>query len=222
MESKNITLSSEMRERVPAFVGGALYASFTNTPSDEALLSEMRAEEKRAASLYSVDTIKLIPGIAATRAAYKACGKDPSRYRPSDEQLLRRVIQGKELWSISTAVDIGNLASLRSGYSIGCFDYDLISGPDITLGIGRHGEPYEGIGRGVINIEGMPVYRDAVGGIGTPTSDNERTKMTLATTHMLALVNGYDGDKDAVTACLNFMKDAFERYLGAECRTEYF
>ena len=28
----------------------------------------------------------------------------------------------------------------------------------------------------MLNIEGLPVYRDAVGGIGTPTSDNERTK----------------------------------------------
>ena len=35
------------------------------------------------------------------------------------------------------------------------------------LGIGKSGEPYEGIGRGELNIEGMPVYRDAMGGIST-------------------------------------------------------
>ena len=45
-----------------------------------------------------------------------------------------------------------------------------------TLGVGKAGEPYEGIGRGTINIEGLPVYRDQIGGVGTPTSDNERTK----------------------------------------------
>ena len=47
----------------------------------------------------------------------------------------------------------------------------------------------------VLNIEGLPVYRDASGGIGTPTSDNERTKMNLGNTHILAIVNGYNGKK---------------------------
>ena len=37
----------------------------------------------------------------------------------------------------------------------------------MTLGVGREGEPFEGIGRGELNIAHMPVYRDAVGGVGT-------------------------------------------------------
>ena len=92
-------------------------------------------------------------------------------------------------------VDLINLVSLRTGYSIGGFDADKIQGNHLELGIGRAGEPFEGIGRGVLNIEGLPVYRDALGGIGTPTSDDERTKMGLDTTHILALVNGYSGEK---------------------------
>ena len=66
---------------------------------------------------------------------------------------------------------------------------DKFKGDTLTLGIGREGEPYEGIGRGMINIHGLPVYRDQEGGVGTPTSDNERTKMTLGTTHLLVLIN---------------------------------
>ena len=65
----------------------------------------------------------------------------------------------------------------------------------LVLGIGKAGEPYEGIGRGELNIEGMPVYRDAVGGVGTPTSDNERTKISEGTTHLLAIMNGYSGSE---------------------------
>lgn len=82
------------------------------------------------------------------------------------------------------------------GYSIGGFDADKIVGDALVLGIGKAGEPYEGIGRGELNIEGMPVYRDAVGGIGTPTSDNERTKLELGTTHLLTIINGYSGKRD--------------------------
>ena len=90
-------------------------------------------------------------------------------------------------------MDLINLVSLRTGYSIGGFDADKIQGNRLVLGIGKTDEPFEGIGRGILNIDGLPVYRDASGGIGTPTSDHERTKMDLETTHILALVNGYNG-----------------------------
>ena len=222
MERKNITVSDDIRRACPGFKGGALYAEFTNTDYNEELWNEIRRKAAELKERYTVDTIKQISGIAATRAAYKACGKDPSRYRPSNEQLVRRILQGKELWTVNTAVDIGNLVSIGYGYSVGCFDYDKIQGDAIVLGIGREGEPYEGIGRGTLNIAGMPVYRDAAGGIGTPTSDNERTKMSPATTRMLAVANGYDGDGCNLAECMEFMKAAYMRYLGAECFTEFF
>ena len=100
-----------------------------------------------------------------------------------------------ELYQIDTLVDLINLVSLRTGHSIGGFDADKIEGTNLELGIGRTDEPFEGIGRGVLNIEGLPVYRDRIGGIGTPTSDNERTKMDLHTRHILAIVNGYNGEE---------------------------
>ena len=145
------------------------------------------------------------------------------RYRPSNEQLVRRTLQGKDLYQVDTAVDLINLASMKYGHSIGGFDRDKIEGETITLGIGKAGEPYEGIGRGVLNIEGMPVYRDAVGGIGTPTSDNERTKMSIGTTHLLALVNGYDGNQEQTRACADFIVELMEKYAkGTNCRVEEF
>ena len=86
-------------------------------------------------------------------------------------------MRGIPLYQIDTLVDLINLVSLRTGHSIGGFDTDKIQGTHLELGIGKAGEPFEGIGRGVLNIEGLPVYRDSFGGIGTPTSDHERTKM---------------------------------------------
>ena len=222
MEKKNLIVSEQIRSACPDFVGGALYAEFTNSEYCEELWNEIHVKAGELKMRQTVDTIKHISGIEATRRVYKVCGKDPSRYRPSNEQLVRRILQGKELWTVNTAVDIGNLVSIDYGYSVGCFDYDKIQGNDIVLGVGRAGEPYEGIGRGVLNIEGMPVYRDSAGGIGTPTSDNERTKMSLATTRMLAVVNGYDGNENKMDECLRFMVAAYEKYLGAVCETVKF
>jgi DNA/RNA-binding domain of Phe-tRNA-synthetase-like protein len=125
------------------------------------------------------------------------------------------VVQGKELYQIDTLVDMINLASMKFGYSIGGFDADKFVGDTLTLGIGRKDEPYEGIGRGILNIEGMPVYRDQKGGVGTPTSDNERTKIDITTTHVLVLINGYDGNTETVSANADFVKSLLERYAGA-------
>lgn len=43
----------------------------------------------------------------------------------------------------------------------------------------------------MLNIHCLPVYRDDAGGIGTPTSDNERTKLDLDTTRLLMCINIY-------------------------------
>ncbi|MBQ6746398.1 MAG: hypothetical protein IJR07_05065 [Bacteroidaceae bacterium] len=191
----NIEVSEELKSKCPEFKGVAVEAWVTNTSFSQELWQEIDAftQELRAES--NVDDCKEQYAIAATRTAYRRCGKDPSRYRPSAEALRRRLLRGLDLYQIDTLVDIINLVSLRSGFSIGGFDADKIQGDRLVLGIGREGEPYEGIGRGVLNIDGLPVYRDAIGGIGTPTSDHERTKMDIHTVHLLAIINGYSGEK---------------------------
>lgn len=220
-----IIVSNEIETVCPRFVGAAVEAQVKNTPFCPELWRDINAlVEKYRNELDTTSIKEQIPGITATRRVYKACGKDPSRYRPSAEALIRRVLQGKELYQIDTLVDLINLASMRFGYSIGGFDADKFVGDTLTLGIGRNGEPYEGIGRGLINIEGMPVYRDAEGGVGTPTSDNERTKITLETTHLLTLVNGYDGNEEQVRANAAFIQQLLRQYCdsdGGTCTIYY-
>lgn len=129
------------------------------------------------------------------------------------------MLQGKKLYQIDTLVDLINLASIAYGYSIGGFDADKFSGDTLTLGVGREGEPYEGIGRGMLNIAGLPVYRDAIGGVGTPTSDNERTKIDINTRRVLVLVNGYDGNETQVKANAEYLVRLFDKYAqGRNCR----
>lgn len=211
-----VLVSNEIEHVCPGFVGACVEADVVNTPYCEGLWKEIRALGEHYKATLTTESLKEMSGIAATRRVYKACGKDPSRYRPASEQLIRRMLQGKELYQIDTLVDLINLASIKFGYSIGGFDADKFVGDTLTLGVGRAGEPYEGIGRGMLNIEGLPVYRDAVGGVGTPTSDNERTKITIGTTHLVVLINGYDGCEEQVRANAEFILDLVRRY----CQTE--
>ncbi|MBR3010475.1 MAG: hypothetical protein IKH91_06615 [Prevotella sp.] len=211
-----VIVSDEIERVCPGFVGACVEADVVNTPYCEGLWEEIRALGEQYKATLTTESLKEMSGIAATRRVYKACGKDPSRYRPASEQLIRRMLQGKELYQIDTLVDLINLASIRFGYSIGGFDASKFVGDTLTLGIGRAGEPYEGIGRGMLNIEGLPVYRDAVGGVGTPTSDNERTKITIDTRHLVVLINGYDGNEEQVRANAEFILDLVRRY----CQTQ--
>lgn len=191
MRNIDIEIDEVFRSRVAGFKVAVLQAEIVNEPTSEQVKDLLTDAAKAIQQRYALPEINLRPGIAATRAAYKACGKDPNRYRPSQEQLCRRIVSGKELYFVSNVVDLFNAVSVMSGYSIGAFDADKIQGDTLTLGVGRAGEPYEGIGRGELNIEGMPVYRDAVGGVGTPTSDNERTKTDDSTTSLLVCINIY-------------------------------
>lgn len=211
-----IVVSQEIESVCPTFVGAAVEALVTNSPYCKALWDDIHALEDKYRHELTTESLKHLPGIAATRSVYKACGKDPSRYRPASEQLIRRMLQGKELYQIDTLVDLVNLASIAFGYSIGGFDADKFIGDTLTLGVGREGEPYEGIGRGIINIAGLPVYRDAVGGVGTPTSDHERTKMTLSTTHLMVLINGYDGNEERVVANAQFIQGLLQKYCQSD------
>ena len=210
-----LIVSPELKTRCPEYRGAAVYAEVVNTPFSEGLWQEIDQFTAELRALQTADSIKLQPVIAATREAYKRCGKDPSRYRPSAEALRRRLLRGLELYRIDTLVDLINLVSLRTGYSIGGFDADKIEGNTVTLGVGTAGEAFEGIGRGPLNIEGLPVFRDAAGGIGTPTSDHERTKMDLQTKHILAIINGYDGDEKQLHEAVRLTQTLLNRYAEA-------
>ncbi len=212
----NIIVSEDIAKVCPSFVGACLEAEVTNSPYAEGLWQEINAQGEHYRQTLTTESLKEMPAIAATRRVYRACGKDPSRYRPSSEALIRRMLQGKQLYQIDTIVDLCNLASIIYGYSIGAFDAGKFVGDTLTLGIGREGEPYEGIGRGMINIAGLPVYRDAVGGVGTPTSDNERTKVGLQTRRLLMLVNGYDGCEERVRATAELMQCLLRNYCASD------
>lgn len=211
----NISVSEEIRTACPIFSGAAVFASVQNTAYCKELWDEINKFTAEYAPTNTFETIKQTSSIAATRAVYKKLGKDPNRYRPSSESLLRRIVKNMPLYQIDTLVDLVNLVSINSGYSIGGFDCSKIEGSELILGVGKADEPYEGIGRGLLNIEGLPVYRDSIGGIGTPTSDNERTKIDLDTKHFLGIINGYSG-KEGLEEAVDHIKYLLEKYVDAK------
>lgn len=196
----NLTIEPEILAAAPAYAGCVLECSVVNSPHEPLLWEDIASETLRLRSHHALEDINKLPGIVEMRRLYKKLGKDPNRYRPSAEALCRRLLLGKELYQINTLVDLINLVSIHSGFSIGGFDADKVRG-NLSIGVGQALEPFEAIGRGLLNIEGLPVYRDELGAIGTPTSDVERTKLCLETSHLLMVIHsagGQQGLDDAV------------------------
>lgn len=211
-----ISTTKEFQEVCPQFVGAAIAATVQNAPTPPSLWKEIEDFCTELKETYTTESIKLHSGIDATRKAYKRFGKDPSRYRPACEQLARRVLQGKGLYSVDTLVDLVNLVSLFCGYSTAALDRDKIVGDSLTLGIGQTEEPYEGIGRGVLNIEHLPVYRDALGGVATPTSDNVRTMIASQTKQLVVLINAYDGNTELLEQSVLLTQRLLQEYAAAK------
>ncbi len=205
-----IIISDKIKQTCPELRIAVIHCQVKNSPTSNRLWEEIADECKRIKSAFKLEEINKRPEISATRKAYKSLGKDPNRYRPSAEALCRRIVRGLPLYKVSTLVDIINLVSIQSGFSIGGFDLDKIQG-DITLGVGQADEPFEAIGRGLLNIEGLPVYKDDIGGIGTPTSDHERTKITDKTKNLLMLINGYSGE-NGLQAAVDFSNELLIKY----------
>ena len=211
---QNISLSEELTAKVPEVQLSCIECDVKMLPVDEQLWDEIQKKTKELAGVLKIEDISQIPAISASRKAYKACGKDPARYRLSAEALLRRIVNRGEIYQINNVVDLLNLVSVSTGFSIGGYDSNKIKG-DVIFGIGKPNEPYVGIGRGGLNIENIPVFRDESGAFGTPTSDSERTSVSLDTQRFLMIIIDYSPEgklKEATDMAINLLI----KYAGAK------
>lgn len=194
-----ILISKELKEKVPNLKLSVIECDVFVLETSDLLWDDIRKKTGELSADLTTEQISKIPAIAASRKAYKACGKDPARYRLSAEALLRRVVKNKALYQVNNVVDVLNLVSITTGYSIGGYDSDKIAG-NISFGIGTAADPYEGIGRGRLNIEFLPTFRDEKGAFGTPTSDSERTAVSQVTKRFLMIIIDFgEGDLKKAT-----------------------
>lgn len=124
---------------------------------------------------------------AAVRTMYKRIGIDPTKTRPSNEALLRRVRKGDTIPRINSAVDVINWCSLEFQLPYGLYDSSKISGP-VTMRLGAEGEKYAGIRKDDVNVGGRITVADGIGPFGSPTSDSARTMVTPSATELLVIV----------------------------------
>jgi len=179
-----VTLSPQVQGRVR--LGVLTLAGLTVRAEDAALLAEIETFGLETRARYAGRSSGEVAGVEEARDLYKSLGLDPTKTRPSNEALLRRVLKGEALYRVNTLVDALNLCSLREQLPFGLYDLQQVEGP-VELQRGGPGAGYEGIRKGFVNVEGRPVLVDARGPFGNPSSDSLRTSITLDTTSALVI-----------------------------------
>ncbi|MEM7104466.1 MAG: phenylalanine--tRNA ligase beta subunit-related protein [Bacteroidota bacterium] len=209
-----ITISEAIKIKCPDLRLGCLQCEVDIVKEHSGLWALINETVLNLQAIMTREHIATLPVIKASREAYRALGKDPARYRLSAEALLRRVLGGKSLYKINNVVDLLNLVSIQTGFSIGGFDTSQLEGNAI-LGIGEEGEPYTGIGRGTLNIANLPVLRDEKGAFGTPTSDSSRTLVGPSTKQFLMVFYDF-GSSDTLEAAMELAESLLSNFGGAE------
>lgn len=211
---KNIKIDGRLKELWPNACLGCIQCKARVEKPDEALLLAISGTETEWMESMAVGDIVKRPRIADTRGAYKAFGKEPSRYRNSAEAMHRRILQGKGLYQVNNVVDGANLFSIRTGYALGAYDTAKIQG-DITWKVAEAGECYKGIGKEEIKIEFLPALFDEEGAFGNPTSDSTRTMITEEAKEVLVCVFGFSGTEDMEKE-LDGLEEILKIYCGGE------
>jgi DNA/RNA-binding domain of Phe-tRNA-synthetase-like protein len=154
--------------------------------------------------------------VAAVRTMYRRFGVDPTKTRPSSEALLRRVRKGETLPRINSLVDLCNWCSLETQLPYGLYDLACVRGP-VTLRLGREGEEYAGIRKGVVHVSGRLTLVDAEGPFGNPTSDSARSMVTVATSRVLVVIFvPADVPRSAADAALALTETRILQYAGGQ------
>lgn len=192
-----ILIDDSLRAIVPDAALGVLSCTADAAESSAGQLAEFDALTERLSEKYrELSDIAENPHVAATRRAYKALGKDPSKYRNSAEAMLRRIAKKNGLYRVNNAVDINNMISVESGYSLGSYDLNAVRGT-IVWKRTPDGEKYQGIGKDMLNIEHLPALYDDDGVFGNPTSDSRRTMITTgADKKLLYVIYAFDGAEE--------------------------
>lgn len=149
------------------------------TPVSKALAEVRSSCAETVRGRFRLDSLATEPAVAGLRGLFRAAGTDPTRYRPSSEALLRRLLKGGDLPAIHPLVDINNCLSALLPAPCCVMDENSIA-PPFVFRSGRPGEAYTSF-KGPFRLKGRPLLVDARGPCDAPITGSERVKVDQAT-----------------------------------------
>ncbi|PIR61171.1 MAG: hypothetical protein COU68_00815, partial [Candidatus Pacebacteria bacterium CG10_big_fil_rev_8_21_14_0_10_45_6] len=189
----NNLISTEVKQQFPGIFFASVKISGVQIQKESKELQELTKKILQSLTVSTTEDITSLAPIQAYRKLLKATGTDFHSKRPSPEALLRRIMQGKNLYQINTAVDAYNLAVLETGVGLGGFDASQLTGP-VQLRFSNQNESMQLLGDSepTLTRENQLVYADAEKAITIDLNyrDIDATKITTDTTDILLFADG--------------------------------
>ena len=170
-----------------------------NPPELSKIISDVEANVKGSMSIESLKDDELI---RLYRNFYWRLGIDPTKQRPAQEALIRRILKGDGLPRINPLVDIGNVASVKYKVPIGLYDLRRIGQVEyIVLRRAADGELFTPLGSPKMELSRNQIVLATNDGRILhvyPYRDSELTKVDEFTSDVLIVVAGIKNVNDNV------------------------
>jgi DNA/RNA-binding domain of Phe-tRNA-synthetase-like protein len=184
----DISISAPLKQAIPNFKAAVICYQHIVISDIPPIISERLPLYYENIRLSLEDQpIREIPGVREWRTVFKKVGTDPSRYRPSQEALLRKIRRDGQPHRINSAVDLNNFFSVQYSIPLGIYDLDRVK-PPVQLKIGCTADQYDGLNGRVMQMEDKIVSADREGAFGSPIVDSKRTCVTEKTKNVLQII----------------------------------
>ena len=191
------------------------------SPEDAQAIEQLLARANALAEKHlESPTLSENAPIRAWRQAYQQF-KTKRGARCSIENLLKRVLKGNPVGSISPSVDLYNAISLKYALPLGGEDLDAFEG-DLCLRITEGGDAFTPLGEGAENDPTLPgelAYVDDAGAVCRCWNwrDGVRTMLTESTTNAFLILESVDPARhDDLAAALDDLAARTQAALGGE------
>lgn len=187
----NITFHETIKRNIKGFkIAYAILENVKVEKSSQELLKEIKSvidivREKYSSRSEMYESFH----VRAMRDLFKLNKIDPTRYVPSAESLLKRIIDGKGLYYINNVVDCNNLGSIRYELPVGVYNLANIQG-DIEFKIGESYDKMETMAKGNMSMENILVSKDSEKLFGSPVSDSIYAKIENDASKVLVIIYG--------------------------------
>ncbi len=211
-----VIIDPNLKTRLPhVLCAWAVYENVMVSSSNDVLQQALLEEQNRVKQIFTIESIVQDPGVVESRRIFKLLGLDPARYRPSQEALLRRIVQDKSIASINSGVDVNNLLSIRYRVPMGLYDAQKIVGNPV-MKVGSANNVYAALNGREVQCENKLILCDHQGPIGSPYVDSQRTAIIQSTHQFLHVVYFcYNGLNEKA---FEDMAKTFVEFHGGSCR----
>jgi lysyl-tRNA synthetase class 1 len=219
-DGRVVAISQKIIDKYPTVTVGFAILKNVNIQSKDQALEEEKKDVYAVIQDLTLELMNAFPEVLSYRKMYKEMGVDWHSRRPSPEALLRRFIQGKDLYTVNTCVDAYNLIVMKYRVSVGAFDLDKLELPT-ELSIAQGDERIQLLGnKEETQLEkGEVYYQDKKGPFNLDFNyrDARHTAVTENTNNILINVDGVHSISRAqVEKTLKETIEIIQKYCGGE------